>query len=192
MKRRKFLSACGVTTAAFASLVVVSRESGPAKRVSLVSTDDSPAKYDLSLSAEVVRKTITSSHTAKLRITITNKSDQELKMSDGSRQVFSQTASVDAEPGIRLFEQGAEPISVPGSWRPLNEQARSMELEFTRVPPKERKSIDLKVWGEPGISVDHGISTGMFRFSTTYHVFENGNEEQFDWGFTLSIEKIES
>jgi hypothetical protein len=157
------------------------------KRIAIESVAEIPEEYGFDIDATVLEARITTDHTASVRITVENERDEARRISDGDRKLFSTLTS--AEHGLLLLDREASPLRSPGCWRPVFGQSSSMALRIAEIPPEGKSAIDLRVWGESGVSLDDCLPTGTFRFDTTYHLLGAEGEQEFDWGFALSVDE---
>jgi len=124
MDRRKFL--CGAATGLGFVTGCVSDESGSGpeptaddqrpsattrvsdgkvqRRVSLASVDEVPNKYSLNIKVELLESTVTATHTARLRVTTTNKGKKrQISIGKDRCSIFNRNKGKSTPPGLWLY-----------------------------------------------------------------------------------------
>ncbi len=153
---------------------------------------DAPVEY----AVETVASRPTEEQPARLRVTVTNRSDEPVVMGEERAVQFHHVAS--AERTLYLHPAGDEawtgPVE-PGCWR-LTEAVAVPEYYGTvALDPGETVRGESYVYGHPDLPEDACLPTGDHEVRTQGSV---GDDEEsvaggegaaaFEWGFTLRIE----
>lgn len=194
MKRRRVMNCLSVTGAAALSGCLNVKEimasGNPKKLVSIHSTDSIPPKFNIDISVKLDRDTITPSHTALLKFTVTNNSSNSVQIGDGHNQVYSGVVGTNkesSEPKLLLISTEEDVLKDPRCWKPASSHSVPSLLKFETFDPNESKSIVYKILGQPDNKSTNCIPISDYRFETTYHVKHETNEQRFTWGFDISI-----
>lgn len=160
----------------------------PLARASIESTDD-PSENDVSPSVEVVEPSITTDHTARLRVTLTNDGDDPVEVESGRRKVFGAFYSEGDAPKLLLasFDWSLESVGET-CWRPEGRVEPSDVVASYRLAAGERVSLDAEVWDAPS-NEGMCLQAGTYRFEHEYHLGPDGSSSEFTWGFDLSVER---
>lgn len=211
MNRRRFLSAVGVGTTGLVSgcgggylpinrntpvggFTAKNRTSLPddfdgIAHVKLVSVDAVKAKYNLRLSAEVVKNTVTRDQTAQLKVTAQNLSSSHDAYT--GPVLFTWIPSDPAEPTIslhRAFRSRPDYKVGPNCWKP-NERVRySDDIGLGKLGPQETQTDKVDLWGHRSNPDGVCIPSGTFSVSKRFEAANPSNTD-FSWGFSIDITK---
>ncbi len=165
------------------------------RRVSVAATDDLDREFGTSLTAETVEPTVTTDHTAVLRVTLTNDADIQRSYVTTGRAVFFGPTSGGGIPLTVLLES---PDGTDPGDRRVREDCWRLEdgIAFETVERNvvleggESASVDLAVWGHHKNTSEECLPTGTYRFETEYDALPvdgDGKAPNFPWGFEIEI-----
>jgi hypothetical protein len=153
--------------------------------VTLVSVDDEP---DLPVrpAVEVVREAATDDTPPRLRTTLTNESDEQVRVGEG-RAVHFEYVADDAE-ALVLLSPGEEYPAEPGCWRLTDEIATTEEYRTFAMDAGESSGRPVDLYARPG--EDACLPVGEYRFETTISIVSADAEplSSAEWGFTVLLE----
>lgn len=151
----------------------------------ITSTDDAP-ELPIVPSVELTKDVATEEHPPQLRVTITNESDQSVRLGEGRDVFFEYVADTDGY--LTFLPADGEYDAEAGCWRlaepiMITEEYRTVTIE---AGESMEKLVDL--YATPG--EDACLPVGEFRFETTYALLSESmeSEAQATWGFSLSLE----
>lgn len=155
----------------------------------------------LSASVEAVRPWVTPDRTALIELSFRNDwvTPVEVRVNGGKAPFLWNRASVGPPPKISLptAPDAASPLSSAGEksesgcWRlrgPVTFPQSA--LVTSRIPPTDRVSVALQVWGHH--ENDGCLPTGTFRFEDQYQLPTVAGTPSFEWRFTLRIAGVDS
>lgn len=196
------LTALGATTVPVGGCIEFGR-GGPedvVREVSIASSDDVPSGVPLEPSVEVIRSSVGSERTARIRATATNVAGRPI-WSLVSIPVFGDFVAEGAETGRRLLlvppDEDYETVR-PGCWR-VDLGEREVNWVYTdvmapvRYEADETRTVAFDVYGHPE-NTGQCLPPGTYRVENRYSVGDDraalpGDPDwQFRWGFTITVE----
>lgn len=169
---------------------------GPPDEVTVSVTDraDQPAipvEYDV----ELVTSVATVDRPARLRVTITNPTEDRVVLGEERAVKFHHATSDDA--ALYLHPAGEEtwtgPVE-PGCWRLTDFVAVPEYYGTVPIGAGETVAADSYVYGHPDLPDGACLPTGEHRVRTTgvagadeEAVLDEANATEFEWGFTLQV-----
>ena len=156
--------------------------------VTLVAVDPEP---DLPVrpAVEVVRDVATAEHPPQLRVTVTNGSDEAVRVGEGRAIVFQYVH--DTSRDLLLLPAGEDWPAEPDCWRLTEPIAVTEEYRIVDLAPGESVSALVDLYGA-ATGTDACLPVGEYRFETTYAVTSDpdGVPEGpgTTWGFSLVLE----
>ena len=197
MNRRRFLGCCGASVPLLLSGCVRPPGTGNGSSdvsVEIVSRDDQP-EAPVEYAVEAVEPLATDEHPARLRVSITNRSDAAVVVGEERAVQFHHVASEDRALYLHPAGEGAGDAPVePGCWR-LTEHVGVPEYYGTvALDPGESVRGESYVYGHPDLPADACLPAGDHRVRTQG---SGGDDEEavaggeggtaFEWGFTLRL-----
>lgn len=154
--------------------------------VTIVAVDDVP---DLPVrpSVELVRDTATADHPPQLRTTLTNTTDEAVRVGEG-RAVHFEYVIDDAQQLI-LLPPGDDYPAEPDCWRLSEGIAVTEEYRTFEIAPDEPSTRVVDLYGR-ATDENSCLPVGEYRFETTIAVVSEGGESQQSarWGFSVLLE----
>ena len=154
--------------------------------VTIVSVDDAP---DLPIrpSVELVRDTATTEHPPQLRTTLTNTTDETVRVGEG-RAVHFEYVIDDAQQLI-LLPPGDDYPAQPDCWRLSEGIAVTEEYRTFEIAPDEPSTRVVDLYGR-ATGEDSCLPVGEYRFETPIAIVSEGGESQQSarWGFSVLLE----
>jgi hypothetical protein len=204
VNRREYLTAVGVAGVGSAAgciggVLTPSYTGGLQRRVELVSQDPVPAEYDLEISVDLLPKTITDEHTARVLIT-TSTSGDGIGIPYGTDRcaMFNRTHSRSEPHALWLAQLEEE------NWTRTGEDGNGWQVERTG----NFFGYGCSGYVESGVEfsneyllVDNGkggpyLPPDEYRWERVLRVWERDPPEEtaetFRWGFSMAIEKPQS
>lgn len=176
------------------------------RRISLASQDSVPNKYNIEINATVLEPLITTTHPARVRITMTNKgSRRALSVWGETCDLFNRSrGGSDAPRGLWLHdpEQAASIERKEGKW------VADRQTDFPRgyaaygcgkkmVGAGEAFSSEYVVWDD--YQVSGYLTPGTYRWEEPVSISEDADtqtsddqRQSFTWGFSLQVEDPDS
>lgn len=153
--------------------------------VTLVSTDSDP-DLPIEPAVEVVREAATEESPPRFETTLTNTSDESVRVGEG-RAVHFEYVTDDAEALILLPPGGEYPVE-PGCWRLTDDIAVTEEYQTFELAAGASSSRPVDLYARPG--EDACLPVGEYRFETTLSIVSADAEPQSSaqWGFTILLE----
>lgn len=160
------------------------------RSIEITEQGDIPGEIEADLTAEVVEPTVTSDHTATVRITFTNRGEKR-DFTFGALPPFTVTESMERNPGILLLDPEVDYEKPrPDCWRPpTSSHAAGYNAVAKIVTLGQNESVkrEAELWGSPAnADQDICLPTGEFRFERDYE-FGFLDIPPFMWGFTVSL-----
>lgn len=153
--------------------------------VTVVSVDDG---IDLPVrpGVEVVREAATDEHPPRLRTTLTNTSDEQVRVGEGRAVHFEYV--IDDTEALVLLPPGDEYPAAPGCWRLTDDIATTEEYRTFTVDAGESSGRPVDLYARPG--EDACLPVGEYRFETTISVVSADAEplSSAEWGFSVVLE----
>ncbi|WP_407067020.1 hypothetical protein [Haloarcula brevis] len=155
--------------------------------VTVVSTDDEP---DLPVrpAMEIVREAATPEYPPRLRTTLTNTSDDPVRVGEGRAVHFEYVTDDSGSLVLLPGENDREYPAEPDCWRltegvPVSEEYQTVEIE---AGSSRSRLVDL--YATP--DVDGCLPVGEYRFETTVSIVSPDAESEASalWGFTILLE----
>lgn len=154
--------------------------------VSVVSTDGDVG-IPIDLGVTVVREAATSAHPPRLRTTLTNAGDEQIRVGEGRAVHFEYVN--DGSEALTLLPANLEAPAEPGCWRltggiAVTEEYRTFELE---AGASRSRPVDLYA---SRADTDACLPVGGYRFETTVSVVSEDTEPRSsaEWGFSVALE----
>ena len=205
MKRRSVLFAlggAGILGVSGYQMSGMGATHGPKRTVSVSSQDDIPDRYEMSITVDVLQDEITSSQTARLRVTTTNTGEKRgFSIGKHSCSLFNRSRGGSDDPaGLWLYRpQKAENLERRGTkWMPNEFQWESRGFSTkgcgsTVYEPRQRRSTVYEVWDD--YKVDGYLESGTYRWEQEVEIYTDPDEaagladDSFTWGFELNLEE---
>lgn len=155
--------------------------------VTIVSTDDA---IDLPIrpTVEVSREAATPDHPPQLRTTLTNTSDDRIRVGEGRAVHFEYV--IDASGRLMLLPAEAERDypAEPGCWRLTDQIPVSREYRTFEIDANDASSRPVDLYATT--DADGCLPVGEYRFETTISVISADFETESSarWGFSLVVE----
>lgn len=182
-------------------------ESDIQRCVSLASVDDVPDAYDVQISVELLKSTVTAAQTAHLRVTVTDESSERRQISVGTGQcsLFNRSKGESEPSGLWLHSPNStKHIDRAGDrWtadRDPDKPRAFLAYGCTYFSTDEPISNEYLVWDD--YQVENYMAPGTYRFATAITVgsvtttenttktateSESESEFTFTWGFDLAL-----
>jgi hypothetical protein len=176
---------------------------GPKRTVSLISQDDIPDRCEMNITVEVLQDEITSSQTARLRVTTTNTGrTRAFSIGGDSCFLFNRSKGGSDEPeGLWLHEQAeAADIKKEGErWTRsrLWSDSRGFRGEVcpnTKYESGQQRSTVYELWDD--YREDGYLESGTYRWEEQVEIWNDPSassaespDESFTWGFEISLEE---
>lgn len=161
------------------------------RRASLERVDESPSNPNLEFSVEMIEPTVTTEHTARIRVQMKNVDDEPISVSTTYREVFPAMISMGDQPQLALVRpdspDGYEKVSET-CWRPTTSLVRFDGVKETTLSPDERESVVLELWDSPENTGDC-MRPGTYRFVSSYET--DRADYPFEWGFSIRLADTE-
>jgi len=160
--------------------------------------DDSPVAIDV----ELLNGAVTGTDPAEVRATLTNTADGErsLTPNGGSCALFDRFEGASESGGLHLHRPDfpgfaldcRDPSRVGNLWRfDLSADAICAVQEYgcgtDTYAAGESRPETYQVWDDYAAS--GYMSPGTYRFATTVTVGQQDDADEFDWGFSLAVER---
>ena len=154
--------------------------------VSIVSTDGDVG-IPIDVDVAVVREAATAERPPRLRTTLTNASDERVRVGEG-RTVHFEYVSDDTG-AVTLLPAGFEPPAEPGCWRLTERIAVTEEYRTFELGAGESRSRPVDLYATPA-DTDACLPVGEHRFETTVAIVSDDAEPRSsaDWGFSVVLE----
>lgn len=175
------------------------------RTVTLDSQDTVPDTHQVSIDVAVLEPAITTAHTARLRVTMTNEGPRvAFRIDGGYCKLFTEPhAGSDDPSGLWLYQPNeTEYLDRKGErWVPDNPPSRPRSYPASACSPQEytsgeSDSTEYEVWDD--YQVDGYLQPGTYRWEQGVEIWEDSGARTtesptatFTWGFSLSIEKAE-
>lgn len=207
MDRRRLVSllgAVGIGGTAGCIRQIESRITNPGNRtVALVAQDEVDERHHLDIHVEMVEPTISSSQTARIRVTTANRGGKRA-LSVGSAppcDIFNRSdGGSDDPPGLWLKPTGTTDSlgRLPGKWVRDRPQNKPRGFPAVACGPKgyeqdESVTTEYGIWHD--YRVDGYLEPGTYRWEREVIIWEDREARETDtvsaaihWGFSLSIE----
>jgi hypothetical protein len=175
------------------------------RRISIESVDSVPDDQPVAIDVELLNGTVTGENPARVRATVTNTADSERRLTDneGKCALFDRHGGASESPGPHLHRPGFPGLvgdcndssRVGNLWRlDIPEDTISCPIQqygCTPVPyaAGESRPEVYQVWDdytEPGY-----MPPGIYRFATTVGYGPIDKTEEFEWGFSIAVERPE-
>ena len=198
MHRRRFLSLCGVSASITAAGCVQPPMNGesptteiPVSIVTTTAQPDVPFEYD----AEMIESVANDERPARLRITITNSSDEVIALGEERDVQFHHVSSI--ERSLYLHPAGGEtwdgPVD-PGCWQMTEYVPIPEYYGVVTVESGEVLQAESYVYGHPELpdevclpEGEHHLDTSGVVGSDETAVLEGTSVTEFKWGVTLRV-----
>ena len=153
--------------------------------VSVVAVDD-VLSIPIEPTVEVVREAATTDHPSRFRVTLTNASDERVRVSEGRAVRFEHVA--DERGALVLLPGGEEYPAEPGCWRLTEAVATTEEYRTFEVGPGESSERLVDLYATPG--EDDCLPVGEHRFETAISIVGTDAEpaSSATWGFAVVLE----
>jgi len=153
--------------------------------VSIVAVDDAPG-IPIEPTVEVVREAATTDHPPRLRVTLTNASDERVRVGEGRAVHFEYVA--DERGALVLLPGGEEYPAEPGCWRLTDRTAVTEEYRTFEIGPGESSERLVDPYATPG--EDACLPVGERRFETAISIVGTDAEPESSatWGFAVVLE----
>ena len=170
------------------------------RRISLAGVDDVPEQHRLTIEVKLLESTVTTDHTARLRVTTTNKgAKRQISIADGRCSIFNRGEGESTPPGLWLYRpEDAENFERDGHrWRrdrDPNGPPRGYAAYGCNSPVYATgDSITSKylVWDD--YRTAGYMNSGTYRFAVEVFLYDPNNdvetpsEANFTWGFDLAV-----
>lgn len=172
------------------------------RQISLENVDNVPDEYPVSIEVELLNGTVTAQDPARVRATVTNTADEERRITrnEGDCALFDRGEGASESPGLHLHRPGfpgfaldcGDPSRVGNLWRfDLSADATCAYQAYGCAPVSygagESQPETYQVWDdyqEPGY-----MPPASYRFETEVSVGPRDNTQDFDWGFSVTVER---
>jgi hypothetical protein len=153
--------------------------------VSLVSVQND-VDLPVEPTVEVVREAATEEHPPRFETTLSNTSDESVRVGEG-RAVHFEYVRDDADSLVLLPPDGEYPAE-PGCWRLDDDIAVTEEYQTFELAAGATSSRPVDLYATPG--EDACLPVGEYRFETTLSIVSADAEPQasVQWGFTILLE----
>ncbi|GAA0536513.1 hypothetical protein GCM10008994_09510 [Halorubrum ejinorense] len=154
--------------------------------VSLVSTDGDVG-LPVDLDVEVVREAATTDYPPRLRTTVTNTSDGQVRVGEGRAVHFEYVS--DGSGALTFLPPEVEAPAEPDCWRLTDTVAVTEEYRTFELGPGESRSRPIDLYATHD-QTDACLPVGEYRFETTASVVSDDAEPQSSaqWGFAVTLE----
>jgi hypothetical protein len=135
---------------------------------------------------EIVRDAATVESPPRLRTTLSNTSDQAVRVGEARAMHFAYVT--DESGGLILLPSDGEYPAEPDCWRLSEGIAVTEEYRTMEIPAGESSALSVDLYATPG--EDACLPVGEYRFETTISIVSEDAEPQSsaDWGFTIVLE----
>lgn len=161
------------------------------RRVTVADRDAIPTVADVDLEVTMLEPTVTTEHTARLRVAFTNAAAGPREFTFGSGPPFTRFWSLEPADGPELLllpvDADHEKVA-PDCWRPDTDVvlvARGVQRRLT-LAPGETLDVERALWDSNRNEGDDFLVPGRYRFENGYGLPDGTT---FDWGFTLAVER---
>lgn len=172
------------------------------RQISLENVDNVPDEHPVSIEMELLNGTVTAQDPARVRATVTNTAGEERRITrnEGDCALFDRSEGASESPGLHLHRPGfpgfaqncRDPSRLGNLWRfDLSEDAPCAVQAYGCVPVSygagESQPETYQVWDDyqaPGY-----MPPGSYRFETEVTVGPRDNTEDFEWGFSVTVER---
>ena len=179
---------------------------GATRTVSLTAQDGIPDRHDIAITADLIEDTITSSRTARIRLTIGNTGPERAFSPAGSGRCSPFNRSYggsDEPPGLWLHRpEDAEYIDRDGTqWKADRFQSESRGFAAVACSPiqygsGQQRSTVYEVWDD--YKIDGYLKSGTYRWEQEFEIWNDPDsgvrkspDAEFTWGFELQLETAE-
>ena len=154
--------------------------------VSIVSTDGDVG-LPVDLAVETVREAATTEYPPRLRTTVTNASDERVRVGEGRAVHFEYVSDVTR--ALTFLPPEVEAPAEPDCWRLTDTVAVTEEYRTFELGPGESRSRPIDLYATHD-EVDACLPVGEFRFETTVSIVSDDAEPQSSaqWGFSVTLE----
>ena len=154
--------------------------------LSIAAVDSLPP---LPVRPEVAVTRDTADHPPQLRVTVTNESDEAVRIGEGREVVFAYVADTGRQ--LILLPTGDDYPAEPDCWRLTEPVAVTEEYQIVDLAPGESTAQLVDLYGAPG--PDACLPVGTFRFESNYAVTTDTDTapetgDRATWGFSVSLE----
>jgi hypothetical protein len=158
--------------------------------VALVDVDPVP-DLPVEPAVEVVRDVATADHPPQIRVTVTNVSEESIRVGEGRAIVFQYVHDTTHE--LLLLPAEGDWPAEPDCWRLTDGIAVTEEYRIVDLAPGESVSALVDLYGAASGEQDACLPVGEFRFETSYAVTTDADGVPDEgpgasWGFSLSLE----
>lgn len=172
------------------------------RQIFLEQVDDVPDDHPVSINVELLNGTVTAHDPATVRATVTNTADEEHRITrnEGDCALFDRAGGASETPGLHLHRPGfpgfamacRDPPRDGNLWRfDLSSDERCAYQAYGCAPVSygagESQPETYQVWDdyqEPGY-----MPPGTYRFETEVSVGPRDNTQDFEWGFSVAVER---
>ncbi|ELZ47772.1 hypothetical protein C463_02111 [Halorubrum californiense DSM 19288] len=153
--------------------------------VSVVATDGVP-DFPVRPAVEVVREAATSEHPPRLRTTLTNESNEQVRIGEGRAVHFEYVGN--GSGALTLLPGDGEYPAEPGCWRLTDDIAITEEYRTFALDPGASSERLVDLYATPG--EEACLPVGEYRFETTISVVSADAEPESstEWGFAVVLE----
>lgn len=175
------------------------------RTVNLDSQDTVPETHQVSINVAVLESAITTAHTARLRVTMTNEGPRRaFRVAGGYCKLFTDPHAGSNDPaGLWLYQPNeTEYLDRRGErWVPDRPPSHPRSYPASACSPQEYKageslSTEYEVWDD--YQVDGYLQPDTYRWEQEVEIYEDtaargpdSPTATFTWGFSLSIENAE-
>lgn len=177
------------------------------RTVTLEDQDSVPKPYRVSIDVDVLESAITTAHTARLRVTMTNEGPpRAFRVAGGNCRLFTEShAGSDKPAGIWLYQPNeTKYLDRKGErWVPDRPPSHPRSYPASACAPREYKSdesvsTEYEVWDD--YQLDGYLKPDTYRWEGEVEIWEEteprprGTDSPaatFTWGFSLAVENAE-
>lgn len=154
--------------------------------VTLVAVDG--VGLPIEAAVEIVREAATADHPPRLRTSLTNTGENEIRLGEGRAVHFEYVADESESLVFLPGEDGNEYPAEPDCWRLTDDVPISEEYQTFALDAGASRSRLVDLYARPG--EDACLPVGEFRFETTVSIVSEDAEPQSSaqWGLTILLE----
>lgn len=158
---------------------------GPGVSITATDTD---IEIPIAATVEVLRETATADRPPRLETTLTNTSDEPVRVGEGRAAHFEYVSDTE---GLLTLLPAASPDEYPAEpdcWRLTEGIAITEEYRTFDLAAGESRSRSLDLYASP--DADGCLPVGDFSFETTVSLLDDDTQQESSatWGFTLTLE----
>lgn len=156
---------------------------GPGIRIERI--DDQP-EAPLAIDVAVTREAATEDHPPGLRVSVTNTGDETVDVGEARAVVFAYQLS--EEGSLMLLPAGEDYPAEPGCWRLTDPIVVSEEYRIETLAPGETMASSLSLYATKKVPEGACLPVGEHRFESRYTLNPVDGDQQFRWGFSVTLE----